>query len=282
MSVLEVPACPASAVDADERRLRARARRRAWFCPGAGWALLGRSRWASVTFCMYLVFLAALGWFIISTTPSALWVTVAVLAALVVAWTIEIAATRRAAIEPATPGWLARGFWPATALAWAASLAIPALLAREFGWTVIGEGMSPAIDIGESVLFRRRVSPHELCDGAVVLFRLPPQTRVGEPGMLLAGRLLAVPGDTIAIRKGKYVVNGETTNYLAEKNLAGAAVDVPKWPQTLKVREERYFIVQDSPRPGLDSRSVSWLHDRDLVSARLIHVSGGRLFRPVE
>lgn len=282
MSLLEDPACPTFALEADEPRLRARARRRAWFCPGAGWALLGRNRWAGGTFCLYLIFLSALGWFIVSITRSALWLTIAVLVALVVAWSSEIAATRRAAIEPARPGWLARRFWPATALVWVASLTIPALLAREFGWTVIGEGMTPAIDIGESVLFRRRVEPAQLRQEAVVLFRLPPQTRVGEPGMLLAGRLLAVPGDTISIRTGKYVVNGETTDYLADKNLAGAAIDVPQWPQTLKVREERYFVVQDSPRPGLDSRSVSWIHDRDLVSARLIHVVRGKLLQPVE
>ncbi|HEX5443856.1 MAG TPA: signal peptidase I, partial [Pirellulales bacterium] len=184
--------------------------------------------------------------------------------------------------EPVRPGWLARRFWTATALVWVTSLAIPALLAREFGWTVVGEGMSPAIDIGESVLFRRRIEQGQLHQGTVVLFRLPPQTRVGEPGMLLAGRLLAVPDDTISIRKGKYVVNDETTDYLAEKKLAGAAVDVPKWPQTLKVREGRYFVVQDTPRPGLDSRSISWIHDRDLVSARLIHVGRGQLLQPVE
>ncbi|MGH7193253.1 MAG: S26 family signal peptidase, partial [Candidatus Saccharimonadales bacterium] len=97
----------------------------------------------------------------------------------------------------------------------------------------------------------------------------------------------ALPGDSISIRKRNYVVNGETTDYLADANLAdanlaGAAVDVPKWPQTLKVREGRYFVIQDFPRPGVDSRSVSWIHDRDLVSARLIHVGGGRFFQPVE
>ena len=282
MSVLEDPACPTPVLDAEDARLRVRARRRAWFCPGAGWALLGRSRWGNFTFVVYLVFLAALAWFIVSLSRFALWLSLAALVVTVVAWSSEIAATRRAAIKAAPPGWLVRRFWPATMLVWAASLVVPALLAREFGWTVIGEGMSPAIDIGESVLFRRRIEPRELRRGAAVLFRLPPQTRVGEPGMLLAGRLLAVPGDTISIRKGKYVVNGETTDYLAEKNLAGAAIDVPQWPQTLKVREERYFVVQDSPRPGLDSRSVSWIHDRDLVSARLIHVARGQLLKAVE
>lgn len=285
MNLLQDPASPPppSTIAEEEPRLRARARRRAWFCPGAGWALLGHGRRAMTTFLLYFAFLAALGWLIVSWLPAALWLTIAALVVTLIAWLGEISAVKRATIRPGQPGWLARRFWPATALTWAASLAIPALMALEFGRTdITGAGMAPALDAGERVLFRRRIDPADLHAGAVVLFRLPPQARIGEPGMLLVGRLLAVPGDTLSIRNDHYVVNGETTDYLADKKIAIPAVDVPRWPETLKVREGRYFVVQDSPRPGIDSRLLSWIHDRDLVSARLIHVSRRQLFQPVE
>lgn len=283
MCLLEDAASATSPLTADEPQLRARARRRAWFCPGAGWALLGRPRWAKATFFFYLCFLAALAWFIVACHRPAAWLSLATFIVSIVAWSSEIAATKRAALRSGPPGWLARRFWPATVLVWLASLAIPALLVNEFGRMMVrGTGMAPTLDDGERVLFRRRIDSGDLRPGAVVLFKLPPQTRVGEPGLLLVGRLLALPGDTISLRKGKYVVNGETTDYLAEKNLVGAAIDVPRWPQTLKVRDGRYFLMQDSPQPGLDSRQFSWIYERDLVSARLIHVSRGRFFQPVE
>lgn len=283
MSLLEDPRSPTHAIAADEPRLRARARRRAWFCPGAGWALLGHSRRATTTFLLYFGLLAALSWLIVSWRPAALWLTIAALVVTLIAWLGEISAVKRATIRPGQPGWLARRFWSATALTWAASLAIPGFMALEFGRTdITGAGMAPALDEGERVLFRRRIDPADLHAGAVVLFRLPPQARLGEPGMLLVGRLLAVPGDTLSVRNEKYVVNGETTDYLADKKIAIPAVDVPRWPETLRVREGRYFVVQDSPRPGIDSRLLSWIYDRDLVSARLIHVSRRQLFQPVE
>lgn len=283
MSLLEDHAPSAPTAELDEPRLRTRARWRAWFCPGAGWAILGRGRWTNATFFAYLVFLASLAWLIVSCSPPALWLSIATFVVALTAWSGEIAAVRRAAIQPDSRVWLARRFWPALTLVVLASLGIPALLAREFGWTIVADmGMSPTLEAGERVLFRRRIVPRDLRAGAVVLFRLPPQTRVGEPGMPLVGRLLAVPGDSIAIRKGKYVVNGETTDYLADTKPVDAAIDIPKWPQTLKVRDEQYFVVQDSPRPGIDSRQWSWIYDRDLTSARLIHVRGERFLQPVD
>ncbi|HEX7376092.1 MAG TPA: hypothetical protein VF278_03220, partial [Pirellulales bacterium] len=54
----------------DEKRLRAQARRRATFCPGSGWALLGHGRRGTIVFISFLAFAAALVWMLWSlSTP---------------------------------------------------------------------------------------------------------------------------------------------------------------------------------------------------------------------
>jgi signal peptidase I len=267
----------------DEYKLRRQARRRAWFCPGAGWALLGHPGRAGLTFFSYAALLVSALWLIWRLSAVALGLTAAFFLATLVIWSIEIARLGRAEVRPAPAAWLVRWCWPITTLVLLASVAVPLLVLLELDVTrVNGDAMLPSIAPFEPLVYHRRPNRDDLAPGSIVLCKLSDDTRVGRPGMLLIGRVLALPGQKLSIRKGAYAVDGEKTDYLADVHLDRPAVDVPKWPKEVTVPDERYFVVQDSPRPGLDSRSFSWVRWQDMEGTRIHYLRPDRLLQPVE
>lgn len=274
---------PENSDSVDEYPLRRQARRRAWFSPGAGWALIGHPGKAWLTLITYAAFIAAALWTIWSLSPIALVLTAALFLSSLVIWSLELAALGRAAVRPAPSAWLVRWFWPITVLVSAASFALLLLMWIELGLTRIkGGGMEPSVPASERLIYRRHPAKGELARGRVILCKLSDETRVGRPGMLLIGRALALPGDKLSIRDGAYAVDGEPTDYLADIRIDQPAIDVPKWPKEVIVPDERYFVVQDSPRPGLDSRSFSWVRGQDIEGTRIHYLRWDRLLQPVE
>lgn len=267
----------------DEDRLRRQARRRAWFSPGAGWALIGHPGKAWLTLFTYVAFIAAALWTICTLSALAVVLSVALFLATLVIWSLELASLGRATVRPTTSTWLVRWFWPVTVLVSLASLAVLLSMWLELGLTrVNGSNMEPSIAPYERLVYRRHPAKGELARGRVILCKLSDETRVGRPGMLLIGRVLSLPGDKLSIRDGAYAVDGEPTDYLADVYLHQPAVDVPKWPKEVTVPDERYFVVQDSPRPGLDSRSFSWIRWQDIEASRIHYLRPDRLLQPVE
>lgn len=267
----------------DEYRLRRQARRRAWFSPGAGWALIGHPGKARLTFFTYVAFIAAALWTIWTLSAIGLVLAVALFFITLVIWSLELASLGRVAVQPAPSAWLVRCFWPVTVLVSLASLAVLLSIGLELGLArVNGHGMEPSIMAYERLVYRRHPAKADLARGRVILCKLSDDTRVGRPGMLLIGRVLALPGDKLSIRDGAYAVDGEPTDYLADIHLHQPAVDVPKWPKELTLPDERYFVVQDSPRPGLDSRSTSWIRWQDIQGSPIHYLRPDRLLQPVE
>lgn len=286
MTTVETPHSappPENSDTVDEYRLRRQARRRAWFSPGAGWALLGHPGKARFTFLMYAAFIAAALWLICRLSAIALWLTGALFIAALVIWSLELASLGRATVRFAPSTWLVRWFWPITLLVGLATLAVPVLMWTELDVTrVKGEAMEPSIASFEPLIYHRRRAKDDLARGSVILCELSDETRVGRPGMLLIGRVLALPGDKLSIRGGAYAIDGEPTDYLADIRMDKPAVDVPKWPKQVTVPDERYFVVQDSPRPGLDSRSFSWVRWQDIKGSQIHSLRPDRLLQPVD
>lgn len=267
----------------DEYRLRRQARRRSWFSPGAGWALIGHPLKAWLTLITYVALIASALWLIWRLSALAFWLTVTFFVATLVIWSLELASLGRATVRLTPSAWLVRGFWPITLLVGLSSLAVPALMWVELDVTRIrGGGMEPSIASSESLVYHRHPTKGDLARGRVIVCKLSEETRVGRPGLLLIGRVLALPGDKLSIRGGAYVVDGESTDYLADSRIDQPAIDVPKWPKEVTVPDERYFVVQDSPRPGLDSRSFSWIRWQDIESTRIHSLRPDRLLQPVE
>ena len=95
-------------------------------------------------------------------------------------------------------------------------------------------------------------------------------------------RILAVPGDRLAVRGGKYVVNGEPGPAVADTRPYAPVLDVPQEPDAITVPEGRYFIVQDDPTNSYDSRRYPWVEGRNIVGDRMYYLSGRGLFKSVE
>lgn len=260
-----------------------RAMGRSWVCPEAGFALVGRPWLAAATFTAVVGLLPATARVALDPGAAAAWTVAGVLAVAVVLSLAEQAAVVWSAPRPPGPRWLVAGYPAATALLWLA--VVGALVAFFAGFGVMqlaGDGMAPTLVRGERFLYSRRVDPDRLGRGAVIVFHLSEQTAWGRAGLTNVGRILAGPGDRLAIRGGRYEVNGDPGPPAAETGALAPVVRVPFAPNALTVPADRFFVVQDDPAQGYDSRVLSWA-DRDrVVGNRLYYLSSRGWFRPVE
>lgn len=278
---------PSEAVPSEERASRLRARRRASLCPGAGWALVGYRRRALLALISVAACLAALVWLVLTLSKESMWTAAVATLIAVLVWIAELLDVRWCVVRPAAESLLVRRFLTVTLLVWLAGLAVPVLIAvrfaTDFGSIKISDDrMAPTIKPGEWLLYSRQVADADLQHRAVVLYRLPPQAKGGTPGELVIARILAVPGDKLAVRGGNYVVNGRTSRLRAKALAEKTPIAVPAWPKTLTVPESRYFMVQDSPETGIDSQQLDWARREDVVSTRLYKFNGRGLPRAID
>lgn len=267
---------------AEEKRLRAKARRRATFCPGAGWALLGYGRRGTVVFISFIVFATSLVWMLWALSTQSLYTLAATTLVAAIVWTAEWFDVGWCIVRPHRDHWLVRRFAIAAYATVATVIAVPLLTATRFvPLTLADDYMEPAIQPREQLIYHRGVRQQDFVDGAVVLWKMPARASIGKPGEIFVARILALPGDKISVRRGQYVVNGETTRYRAAPTVAAKTkAKVPRPPETLSVPEGRYFVVQDGPS-GVDSQSLGWLQPGDALSTRLFHFGRGGILRPV-
>lgn len=268
----------------EEKALRRRARRRASFCPGAGWALLGYSRRGNVVLLCVAAWLLSIIWLVLRLSPASVWASACTTVLAIVVWSAEWLDTAWCLVRTPGEGILVRSFGLTTAVVWAAALALPLLMVRSFGSIEADhdERMAPAIEPGETLLYHRNVSHRDLKRGAIILFKLPPHAQGATPGEMVIGRILAGPDDDLTVRDGRYVVNDEETRYRAKPAPRLAPLVVPAYPRKLIVPDSRYFVVQDSLDTGIDSQQLDYARRMDIVSARLFHFGSNGIMRPVE
>jgi signal peptidase I len=276
------PAQPAGA-DLDERALRKKAVWRSLICPGAGFALFGRRRLAAATFVSSFTVVLAIAWLVTDPSYTALGALVGSFAIALVLGVAEQVAVKRMSPPAAPPRFLTAGFVLAAAAAWLAAAVVLVLFFTRYGsLQLAGGGMSPTLVKGERLLYEKRVDPERLRRGAVIIYRLSGGSAWGRPGWLMVSRILAVPGDRLSIREGRYLVNGGAGPAVGVTDPHQPVIDVPPAPESVTVPEGRYFIVQDSPQEGFDSRVLSWVEGDDVVATKLYYLSGRGLLEPVE
>jgi len=147
-------------------------------------------------------------------------------------------------------------------------------LIRNVGAFMTPDGnMAPLIETGEIIVFSKQPAASDLIVGSLMIFRLSDETKFGVPGSFVFGRIIAVPGDRIAMANDRYQVNGNIVAPVGPIDDA-AAVDVPLLPDALTVPDGRYFIVQDTTvARAADSRLLGWAK-RDLIyGVRFIRLS---------
>lgn len=272
-----------TAAGLEDRPLRTKAVRRSWACPGAGFALLGRDRFAVSTYLTSLATLGAAAWLSIEPGATALWAALSLLGLATALWVAEQFAVKKLTPRTPKPRFLVRGFFVASAAGWLAAALLLVLLFTRFGsLQLAGSGMSPTLEKGERVLYEKRVEPERLRRGTIIVYRVSDRSAWGEPGWLVISRILAVPGDQLSVRSGKYLVNGETGPAVAETGRYTPVLQIPFAPETLTLPDNRFFVVQESPTGGFDSRVLSWVETGEIVSARLYYLSGRGVLKPVE
>jgi signal peptidase I len=268
---------------AEEKRLRVRARRRAMYCPGAGWALLGYGTRGTLVFATFAIGFSALIWMLWTLSPASLWAAGATMLVAVVLWVVEALDVGWCRTRPDRGSWLVRRFAIATFTMVVMVLALPLVLLLRFGSIAIfDDRMAPTIESGERLIFHRGIADRDLHEGAVVVYRVSAETKVGMPGELTVARILAVPGDELAIQRKHFLVNGEVSRYRAVDVPPKAPVKISERPKSLTVPEDCYFVVLDSSSADIDGQQIGWLHRGDLVSTRLFHFGAHGVLTPVK
>jgi signal peptidase I len=257
--------------------------RRSWACPGAGFALMGRDGLAVFSYLTSLATLGVAAWLIIEPSALALWATLALLGLASALSILEQFAVKKLSPRAPKPRFLAGGFLVASAVGWfAAGLVLILLFTRVGTLQLAGSGTSPTLEKGERVLYEKFVRGECLRHGAIIVYRVSERSAWGKPGWLVISRILAVPGDQLSIRSGQYLVNGESGPAVAGTGRYTPVIQIPFAPETLTLSGNRFFVVQESPTGGFDSRVLSWVEAAEIVSTRLFYLSGRGVLKPVE
>ena len=151
----------------------------------------------------------------------------------------------------------------------AAVLIFVALQATTQSFQIDGRSMFPTLKDGQRLLVNRFVyaqSPvslmgddgylfHSPQRGDVIVFRPPTNSSTD-----FVKRVIAVPGDTVDIRKDKVYVNDELTSY----------VEIGTEPRTffeypIEVPADEYFVLGDNRPASNDSRNWGYVHAQDIV-----------------
>lgn len=267
----------------DERTIRATAMKRSWICPGAGFAFIGRGPLAVATYAANLCGLPAFVWLTFEPNGLSLAVTLAVIVVATGLWLFEQIGVTRMTLNPPSPQVLVRRIVPASCTMVAAMILALGFLVTGFGSLGMGgSGMMPTLKKGERLLYHKHVDWQRVTPGAIIVYKNADDSAWGQPGWLVISRILAGPGDRLSIKDDNYLVNGIQGPKVAETGSYKAIIHVLAEPEATKVPDKCYFIVQDSPSGGFDSRVLSWVRTDKIVGSRLWYLSGRGVFKAVE
>jgi signal peptidase I len=259
-----------------------------WLCPGAGYAGAGLPVIALVSYSIWFVFYAALVVFLFTVNPVALWMLWGSFAAGLFLWLVEIVLVWVPTSRPPAPRFLIRLPIAAMVAVWLMSFAGAGLFVLKVGSVVQRrDDMTPTVKEGEQVVYLNRVEEPQLNRGTLILFRASRDSAMNNPGTPVFGRIVAVPGDRIAIEGGRYIINGETGPEASDNPPGRGRIwywlfDLPAAPATLCVPENCYFVRTDCwPYPE-DSRVLSWAERDNIVSTRIWYLRSSQFLDRVE
>lgn len=263
-------------------RLRQQAWGRTWLCPGAGYALIGRPTLAVCSYTTYLCLTPLLAWFLANMHPVARWVFLTVLVVTIGLWLSELFCVKRLSIRQPNPTFLVEGYRRAVAILWLVGGGFVVIVCLSLGSLLMaGSGMSPTLQHGEQVFYRKKVFPEDVRRGAVIVFRLSDKSG-WSPGSIVIARIIAVPGDRLAYKDGRYLVNGEVGPPVGDTNWyqLKRALSVEPAPYETVVPPGCYFVGQDNSG-SYDSLVLSWAESKDILATRVWYLRGTKLLSRV-
>ena len=109
---------------------------------------------------------------------------------------------------------------------------------------VVGDAMLPTLKDGDRVLFDKRFG--ELKRGDIVIFYFPQDHSVS-----YVKRIIGLPGDTVEIREGQVLINGDP---IAEPYLDPMKNQAARSLEPVKLSADSYFVAGDNRDASADSR----------------------------
>jgi signal peptidase I len=117
--------------------------------------------------------------------------------------------------------------------------------------------MKPTLLIGDHILVDRKPSARDPKRGDIIVFEFPE-----DPEKDFIKRVVAIEGDTVAIRDKQLFINGEAVkeSYIVHKE----SPILPKGPrdnfELVKVPDSSYFVMGDNRDNSYDSRFWGFVH----------------------
>ena len=255
--------------------LRREAKWRCHLCPGGGFTSLGYPTVGLLYLVVNLATIAVCGVAVLSFSQRAFVLAGLMLAVVVILYIAEIGAIPKVKVRDVHHNHLRTAFVPIAVAQLVLALVVAVLLFRTSGSIRMqGSGMSPGLRPGQRLIYRKTVQTSDLRTGHLVLYRLNPENTWINRRFLVTARILATPGDRIAQRGGRYVVNGkETAQPIGSVGRYNRAVAVPEDPDSISVPDECYFIAQDNPEKSFDSQVLAWARRADIVSTDIRHLA---------
>lgn len=124
------------------------------------------------------------------------------------------------------------------------------------------ESMVPTIDPGDRILVNRLAYRFgSVQRGDIIVFKAPI-----DPGVDYVKRVIAIGGDTVEVRRGQVILNGESQNepYVAAEHQTNFAAQ--------KVPDGAVFVMGDNRGDSQDSRfwPVPWLNMDSIVGKAFV------------
>ncbi|PKM83386.1 MAG: signal peptidase I [Firmicutes bacterium HGW-Firmicutes-14] len=114
--------------------------------------------------------------------------------------------------------------------------------------------MLPTLEIGDRLLVDKIVFKFDEFERTdIVVFAPPPEAQIGDMKNDLIKRIIGLPGDTVEVRDGKVLINGESLEepYIAQKPSYNIG--------PITIPEGAVFVMGDNRNNSFDSHSWGFL-----------------------
>ena len=119
--------------------------------------------------------------------------------------------------------------------------------------TVIGPSMEPTYHGGQFLMTKTSFDREDISYGTVVVFYSP------ENGQKLIKRVVALPGDTVEVKKEGVWLNGKPTN-----DEFGGAIN--ETTGEIRLTTDSYYVLGDNRNNSVDSRSFGPIRFDDIAN----------------
>ena len=133
--------------------------------------------------------------------------------------------------------------------------------------------MAPTILPGERILYSKYAQETDLLPEHLIAFRTSKESAWGKGGDVVIARILAAPGDRLAVEHDHYVVNNQRRAEVAPTGRFAPVIDVGALPKETTVPPNCFFVVQDTASQSFDSRVLSWARKENVIATKLFLVS---------